>query len=347
MTKLISLVFLAIVFSAPAIAVASDDQSPSFDQLITLLELDPSVKEKALSGEIVMVDREDSTSKELAIGLLAVVRKPYAQVIDAVKGDRLFQFHQHVLKFARIKGVPDASKFQALGYTAADVEEVRALIAVEPGEQFNLSAAEIARFQQLQAEVEGLDDVALIDIVNDALREFLAHRLRRYQEVGLEGIAQYQRSGRETSAPAEELHSATRAMDDLNLFAPNFHSILRRFPNAGVQEVRHRFYVFKLDIAGRPGFVLAHRIYYFGDELTLAVERHIYAPHFYNSLQIVAGLMPYEDNTVMFYSGRTYTDQVTGFGSGIKHSVGGKQLSLSVETLISDIRRGIESGHAD
>jgi hypothetical protein len=78
----------------------------------------------------------------------------------------------------------------------------------------------------------------------------------------------------------------------------------------------------------------------------LAAERHIYAPHFYNSLQIVAGLMPYEDYTVVFYGGRTYTDQVTGFGSGIKHSVGGKQLSLGVEALIIDIRDGIESGNA-
>jgi hypothetical protein len=264
-----------------------------------------------------------------------------------VKSDRLFQFHPHILEFAQIVGVPDASKFHAIGYTEADVEEVRALLAIGPGDLFNLSTAEIARFQQLKAEVEGLGDAALINIVNDALHEFLANRLLRYQEEGLAGIAHYQRSGGDTSSPAEELDSATRAMADLQLFAPNFHSILERFPDSGIQEVQHRFYVFKLNIAGRPGFVLAHRIYFFGDQLILAAERHIYAPHFYNSLQIVAGLMPYEDYTVVFYGGRTYTDQVTGFGSGIKHSVGGKQLSLNVEALITDIRDGIESGNAN
>jgi hypothetical protein len=56
--------------------------------------------------------------------------------------------------------------------------------------------------------------------------------------------------------------------------------------------------------------------------------------------------MPYEDYTVVFYGGRTYTDQVTGFGSDIKHSIGGKQLSSGVEALIIDIRDGIESGNA-
>ena len=341
------LIIVGLLVSAASHTIATDDLSSSFDQVITLLELDPLVKEKALSGEIVMVDREDSTHKELAIGLLAVIKKPYAHVSDVLKGDRLFQFQPHILEFAQIVGVPDAGKFHAIGYTEADVEEVRTLLAIGPGDLFNLSAAEIARFQQLKAEVEGLGDAALIDIVNDALHELLANRLLRYQEVGLDGIAHYQRSGGNTSSPAEELDSATRAMADLQLFAPNFHSILERFPDSGIQEVQHRFYVFKLNIAGRPGFVLAHRVYFFGDQLTLAAERHIYAPHFYNSLQIVAGLMPYEDYTVVFYSGRTYTDQVTGFGSGIKHSVGGKALSLSVEALITDIRDGIESGNAN
>ena len=283
------LIIVGLLVSSASDTIATDDLPPSFDQVITLLELDPLVKEKVLSGEIIMVDREDSIAKELAIGLLAVIKKPYAHVSDALKGDRLFQFHPHILEFAQIVGVPDASKFHVISYTEADVEEVRALLSIEPGDLFNLSAAEIARFQQLKAEVEGLGNAALIDIVNDALHEFLANRLLRYQEVGLDGIARYQRSGGKTSSPAEELDSATRAMADLQLFAPNFHSILERFPDSGIQEVQHRFYVFKLNIAGRPGFVLAHRIY----------------------------------------------------------SVGGKQLSLSVEALITDIRDGIESGNAN
>ena len=196
------LIIVGLLASSANDTLATDDLSPSFDQVIRLLELDPLVKEKALSGEIIMVDREDSMYKELAIGLIAVFKKPCAHVSDVVKGDRLFQFHQHILEFAQIVGVPDASKFHAIGYTEADIEEVRALLAIGPGDLFNLSATEIARFQQLKAEVEGLGDAALIDIVNDALHELLANRLLRYQEVGLDGIAHYQRSGGKTSSPA-------------------------------------------------------------------------------------------------------------------------------------------------
>jgi hypothetical protein len=219
---------------------------------------------------------------------------------------------------------------------------VHAILAAEPGEKFNLSAEEIIRFRQLQAETEGLDDAALIETVNNALRRFLAERLRRYQETGLGGIATYQRSDTDMSSPAEELNAATLAMTDLKLFAPNFYSILQNYPDARIRDVEHRFYVFKHNIAGRPGFVLSHRIYFFGAEFAMLAARHIYAPHFYNSMQLVAGVIPHEDSTVLFYGNRSYTDQVTGFGSGIKHSVGGKQLEKGIKALITDIRAGIE-----
>ena len=45
---------------------------PSFDQIIELLDLDPSIKERAMAGEIVTYDREDSMERELAIALVAV-----------------------------------------------------------------------------------------------------------------------------------------------------------------------------------------------------------------------------------------------------------------------------------
>ena len=44
----------------------------------------------------------------------------------------------------------------------------------------------------------------------------------------------------------------------------------------------------------------------------------------------------------MFYGNRSYTDQVAGFGSGLKHSVGGEQLDEAIKALITDIRAGIE-----
>jgi len=346
MRQLATFALVALLATLPSLTCATDDLPPSFDEVMSLLTLDPSVKQKALAGEIVMIDRDDSMEKELSTAVVVVIKQPYDEFIDAVKGDRLFQFNKYILDFAQIEGQPDVSKFQELGYIASEADEVHALMAAEPGEEFNLSAEELVRFQQLRAKAAGLDDAALIETVNNALRTFLSERLRRYQEMGLGGIATYQRSREDKSSPAEELNAATGAIESMKRFAPKFLRMLKNFPDARVQGVEHRFYVFKLNIAGRPGFILSHRIYFFGTEFALLVERHIYAPHFYNSLQLVAGAIPHEDSSVVFYGNRTYTDQITGIGSDVKQSMGGKQLAEEIKALLTDIRTGIESGKA-
>ena len=346
MHRVAAVCLVAVLAALPGFAVTADDMPPSFDEMIKLLKLDPSVKEQALGGEIVVLDPDDSMEKELAIALVMVVKKPYAEVIEAVKRNHLFQFQKDTLDFAQIEGEPDVSQFQKIGYSLAEIDEVRGLLAVKAGDKFNLSAEEIARFQALQAKAAGLDDAALLEMVNKALRAFLAERLRIYQETGLKGIATYQRGRKDTSSPAEEIAAATAAVADLKNFAPNFYSILQNFPNAKVEGIEHRFFVFKLNIEGRPGFVLSHRIYFFGANFALSSERHIYVPHFYNSLQIVTGAIPHESNTVVFYSNRTYTDQVSGFGQSIKHAIGGKQLTKTIKSMLSDMRAGLESGKA-
>jgi hypothetical protein len=344
MRRLPAVCVVALLATWPTITGADDDVAPSFDELIRLLKLDPSVKQRVLAGEIVMLDRDDSMKKELASALVMAFRRPYGEIIDAVKGNRLFQYHEFMLDFAQIEGTPDVSKFQEVGYTAAEADEVRALLAAGPGDEFNLSSAEIVQFRHLQAAAGGLDDAALIETVNNALRRFLAERLRRYQETGLHGIPTYQRSDTDTSSPAEELNAATLAMTDFKWFAPHFYSILQNFPDAPVRRVEHRFYVFKYNIAGRPGFILSHRIYFFSAEFALIAARHIYAPHFYNSMQHVAGAIPYQDSTVLFYANRYYTDRVTGFGSGFKHAMGGERLENRIKAWLSDIRAGVEHG---
>jgi hypothetical protein len=347
MCRLPAIAIAALLTCVTDVASAIDDIPPTFDEVIALLGLDPSIKDRALAGEIVTYDRKDSMDRELALALVAVFDRPYADMIELLRGNRLMQFNEFILDFAEIEGPSDESQFSEIGYTIDEIDEVRALLEVEPGEHFNLSEDEIERMEALRSRAEGLDDAALIETVNDALREFLATRLRQYQEEGLDGIASYQRSPRKATSPAEELEAANRAMEDLRRSAPNFHRVLQNFPDAKIREVEHRFLVFKVNIAGRPGFVLSHRMYFFGQEFALIAERHIYSPHYYNSLQLVAGVIPYEDKTVVFYGSRTYTDQVAGFGESVKHSVGGKELAEGIKALLTDIRNGVESGAAN
>ena len=137
MRQLATFALVAVFATLPGFTCATDDLSPSFDEVISLLTLDPSVKQRALAGEIVMINPDDSMEKELSTAVVAMIKRPYDKFIDAVKGDRLFQFNKFILEFSRIEGQPDVSKFQELGYIAPEADEVHALMAAEPGEEFN------------------------------------------------------------------------------------------------------------------------------------------------------------------------------------------------------------------
>ena len=171
---------VALLAALPGFSVAVDDVPPSFDEIIETLKLDPSVKEKSLAGEIVMVDADDSTEKELAIALVMVVKKPYAEVMEAMHSNHLFEFQENTLDFAEIKGEPDVNQLQNLGYNLAEAAEVRELLAAKTGDRFNLSAQEFAQIEALNANTASFDDAALIETVNNTIREFMVERLRSY-----------------------------------------------------------------------------------------------------------------------------------------------------------------------
>ena len=55
--------------------------------------------------------------------------------------------------------------------------------------------------------------------------------------------------------------------------------------------------------------------------MALFAERQFYVGTSYNSLQTFIGLLPDGDRTVLVYTNRTFTDQVAGFRSNVRHSV--------------------------
>ena len=72
----------------------------------------------------------------------------------------------------------------------------------------------------------------------------------------------------------------------------------------------------------------------FRDEhLVLRIERQFYVGQSYNSLQITIGLFPSGDKTTLFYLNRTSTDQVAGFMSGARQSVGRNMMEEEVRKL--------------
>jgi hypothetical protein len=52
---------------------------------------------------------------------------------------------------------------------------------------------------------------------------------------------------------------------------------------------------------------------------------------------------PFGEDTLIFYTNRTFTDQVAGFGSGTKHTIGRKMMLGEVVKLFESIRASFEA----
>jgi hypothetical protein len=97
-------------------------------------------------------------------------------------------------------------------------------------------------------------------------------------------------------------------------------------------------------IQERPTVVLVHRALEKHQDYLAAGRREYFVGQSFNSLQLIVGAFSFGDDTLVFYTNRTFTDQVAGFGSGTKHKVGRKMMLGEVEKLFQAVRASFESG---
>src|SRR5262249_10879977 len=147
-------------------------------------------------------------------------------------------------------------------------------------------------------------------------------RAAAYMERGLSGIAPYDRDGGKVADPAAELRGATSALTYLARVDPSLFEAFLNFPRGDAAGLESRFLWLKQRVQDRPAFILSHRVLAVRDGVAFAAERQFYVGRSYNSLQIVAGLVPCDGKTLVFYLNRTSTDQVAGFMSGTRHGIG-------------------------
>jgi hypothetical protein len=119
---------------------------------------------------------------------------------------------------------------------------------------------------------------------------------------------------------------------------PKFNEVLHNYPNGNMTGVEESFYWVNIEVFSRPLLVLSHRMLYKAGDAYLASDRHFYASHEYNSLQLVGGVWPKGDSSLVIYLYRISTDQVGGFGSSAKHPVSRALMGPYVEELAEKIR---------
>ncbi len=342
---------LLTAFVATVSPVVAQEVPTDVARMITYLGFKEKDVPKLFQGEVIEVEEslEEGSDKEMAVGVAIMLPTTLERAVEIMRIGLNYAVDNSVLDYRRLsRETPSEADFAELGYTADELGEVKKMLKVKAGSQFNFSEAEVDRFKRLAKELKGKNvkkDPSVREAVNAELRAVLLERYRAYRESGVSAIEPYTR-GKKQASPADELTLAINedVLRDERL-APLIRGLQRawwEYPEVVVEGVENDFFWAKTDVQNRPCFVLSHVMSYHDSQGALTADRQFYVGHDYNSLTIVMGALPVEGGLVVFYRNRTFTDQVAGFGSGLKKGVGRGQMQSTVVKLFKEARRQLE-----
>jgi len=303
------------------------------DRVMSDFRLSPQAAARVRSGEIVESEPAGSSERELAVGLTFLVQQPVGSVLDGFRSAIDLKADSQLSGSAVIRGSLD--DFASVSLPA---DEAKRYLAAAPGDALNLSLDEIQAFHALASA--GGDPTANVE---RQLRRSLFDRYQAYRASGLDGMAPYARSARDVRTPADELRAAAEAASLLDHYAPALWQLLRSYPRGKPAGLEEKFYVLRYGLDGRPNCTLRHRTALPFDGGVALVDRDYYVSHGYNTSQSISGMVPVPEGTVIFYRTRVSTDQVAGFGSSMKRTIGRgvmtKQLTAIAERTRASFQR--------
>lgn len=307
-------------------AAAGNERAES---VLEALGFSSGERRQILAGELVTTaSRAQTSDRELAISMAFLIRNPPADLVDQFTRATAYETDTQARAYGPITGQGTAAELQGLRLGDA---EAKRFADARPGTDLNLSAGEIATLRALPDKSTAA--------VETAVRTLLLERYRAYRARGLAGIAAYDRGGGKRSDPAAALRGATTASPVLRREAPEMVKALLEYPGGQPADAREVFLWVSFDIDQRPTLSLTHRLASRQSDGTFVLaDRHYYVSRSHDAVQIVAGLFPVTEGTLVLYANRTYTDQLGGFGASAKQAIGRRIMSGQLAKLYEQFR---------
>lgn len=327
------------------LAFAEQDTPITIDEIMTHFSFDKSHKQALLDGKILstgMPEMEELREELSVAAVMLVVKAPLEKVITAYLDGTSFQQNSDIMAYKMIQSTEKNSltmeeDFKPIGFTKNELPEVKKLISFKGGEDFNFSQDEIKQFRTIDSK-----DPAVDDKISLHMRQILLQRYQSYLREGLEAVKPYDRGRGKPSLPRRELTVAVGSMKLLENHFPDFSQSLLKYPEEG-KKVKHEFYWFKNRLDNRPVFQLSHYMSDIHDNYAIVAELQFYVEHSYNSMLTIIGCVPYESGSVVFCVNRTFTDQVAGFGSGLKRTVGRQRIEDAISEHFAKLKTMLEA----
>jgi hypothetical protein len=306
------------------------------------LGLDADAVQRIQQGEIVTRDQDPSGKREIAAAGAVLIHAPVARVRELFTGGEIFRAGSNVAA-----ALPDRDAkpddFGPIALDDRDLPEVHALLHAKPGEALNLTAEEAARFAALRKQVKGPEDeqdALQTRLANEELRRVLAERFNAYRQGGLSAVAPYARGQGRTRA-GDDLAGAASADRALG---PEFEGLrdAAQRPQAPAAGVERRFFALKDRVELRPEFVLVGLLSAQQGGAWAFVEQQFYVSQSYNAAEITGLALPCDQQTVVFYSVRTSTDRLTGFGEDARRKIAQARLRDDAADFLRTLREHAE-----
>ena len=330
-----------IAFAACAGALATARpaaaQAPEPVALLAEFGLTPAQIQQVKAGKFVTTNVDASTERELVAGFAFLVQGTPASLVEQVRSGLVDRVDPNMLAFQLIQGPPALASFAKLTLAPDAGARAKAYTSARPGGALNLSQEEMAGFAALGSG-------APTSAVEEGVRKALLARLEAYQAKGLAGLAPYAAAGGKTRSPADELRSATQSSKRLEKYAPAAYQFLLGYPASKPAGAEETFRWSQFMGNGVPTIALTHGLTIPDGDAWVVVQRQFYVSGGYNSEQAIGALLPVPEGTIVIYTNRTSTDQVTGFGGGAKRSIGSKLLASQLETLYRKIQAKEKQG---
>ena len=307
-----------ILLGVPAFA-----QTPAVEEVLGVLGMDRAQIAELAEGQPVAYTLSEGSDDEIAVGMAWYFPVPLAKVAGHLRGEDSISLDVGVSAHGILT---PHSGVDSLATVTLSKEEAQTLLNAEPGDEFNLSTQEIEKLKAFKQTLKQMPHKTIEDVAGEHFRAILLQRYKAYRHGGTNAIAPYARDDSLDSKPSLELRQAANESALLARYLPVLHKAWLDYPKALPPGAMESFPWVEKTVEGRTAAILRHRVNMDWNGGVLVLTREFYAAHSYNSSQWITGCLPYSDGTVVFQQVRSFTDQVTGMASDIKHIVGRKLL---------------------
>lgn len=303
---------------------------PSAEILLRDVGYAPEEIASIKAGAVVRRELRGGGDRDLTTGFAFFVAVPPAALNERLKAGVLQAIDPQNLATATLSAAVTVDAFAGVELKPDTISRVRRYLSARPGAELNLSGDEIAGFARLGPAAAASD-------VEAQLRTVLLARYRAYRAQGLTGIVGYGRGGGQVRAPADEMTGVMKRLP-LQRYAPAAWAAMMNYPASSVAGSEEVFRWEHFNANGVPTFALTHGLSVPDGGAFLVLQRQFYVSEGFNCAQAIAALLPVEGGTVVILSNHASTDQVEGFGSGIKRSIGRGLMASQLETLFSRLQ---------